>query len=150
MTTKKPIFESDTSDDDIEDDEKKLSLTKNPKLLRTGVAGYPNDRSSCNAENYQLNNTRNWQYVVLSRVKTMAGLYLNQRLKNDLDKYKKPEEMLRMIADFAASINYQSLTPIEYQELTESTNFQNPLLRVAAVNVNTTTIAENDMVDLNY
>ena len=98
----------------------------------------------------ELNNTRNWQYVVLSRVKTMAGLYLNQRLKNDLNKYKKPEEMLRMIADFAASINYQSLTPIEYQELTESTNFQNPLLRVAAVNVNTTTIAENDMVDLNY
>ena len=55
-----------------------------------------------------------------------------------------------MIADFATPINYQSLTPIEYQELTESTDFLNPLLRVATINVNTTTIDENDTVDLNY
>jgi hypothetical protein len=37
----------------------------------------------------------NWVYVVLSRVRTLKGLYLLEKLPNDcLDKFKVPRELL--------------------------------------------------------
>jgi len=45
----------------------------------------------------------NWVYVVLSRVKTLAGLFVAQELSLDLSKYAKPENMKKMIKGFAES-----------------------------------------------
>ena len=62
----------------------------------------------------------NWAYVVLSRVKTMAGLYLRKRLSRDLRKYAKPEEMKRMLQVFADTIQMEMLTDVEYETLEAS------------------------------
>jgi ATP-dependent DNA helicase PIF1 len=42
----------------------------------------------------------NWVYVMLSRVKTKKGLYMRQKLKRDLSKYKMPDNLKRMINSF--------------------------------------------------
>ena len=39
----------------------------------------------------------NWAYVVISRVKTLAGLFLGEELTEDLSKFAKPENMKKMI-----------------------------------------------------
>ena len=41
---------------------------------------------------HEWNYTTNWPYVVLSRVRTMEGLWFREPLKNDLKKYSLPEE----------------------------------------------------------
>jgi hypothetical protein len=42
----------------------------------------------------------NWVYVVLSRVKTLAGLYLRQELSYDLTKYQQSQSMKDMMESF--------------------------------------------------
>ena len=59
----------------------------------------------------------NWAYVVLSRVKTMAGLYLRQPLDYDLKKYAKPEAMKRMLTKFAERAPIEMFTDEEYEKL---------------------------------
>ena len=66
---------------------------------------------------------QNWAYVVLSRVKTMGGLYLREKLKIDPECYKKPEEMKRMIRDFQNYYAAKVFTPEEYNKLLEDTEF---------------------------
>ena len=59
----------------------------------------------------------NWVYVVLSRVKTMAGLYIRQKLPLKLEKYAKSQEMKDMIRKFAETINYEAISDSEYKQL---------------------------------
>jgi hypothetical protein len=62
---------------------------------------------------------QNWMYVVLSRVRTMKGLYLAEPLDVDINKYAMPEKMKRMIADFKTRIGMNLYTENEYKaELT--------------------------------
>jgi hypothetical protein len=42
----------------------------------------------------------NWVYVILSRVKTRAGLFLHQKLSNDLSKYAMPDALSKMLQRF--------------------------------------------------
>ena len=42
----------------------------------------------------------NWVYVILSRVKTMKGLYLRMKLSGDLKKYRVPGALTRMLQHF--------------------------------------------------
>jgi len=65
----------------------------------------------------------NWAYVVLSRVKTMAGLYLTKPLTYDLKKYAKPETMKRMLKKFADTIQMEIFTEEQYKSLVESDHF---------------------------
>ena len=44
--------------------------------------------------------TANWVYVMLSRVKTMKGLYMRRKLSTDLCKYAMKEPLKRMLASF--------------------------------------------------
>ncbi len=44
--------------------------------------------------------TKNWHYVVLSRVRTMKGLYLREPLSEDLSKYAKPQALDDMMQRF--------------------------------------------------
>ena len=48
------------------------------------------------------NYATNWVYVVLSRVKKRTGLYLQQPLDKNTDKYKMPHSLKRMMAKFKA------------------------------------------------
>ena len=70
----------------------------------------------------------NWEHVVLSRVKTMSGLFIRQRLSLDLSKYVKPQAMKNMLATFASNIAVKELSPEEYKEL-EATLYVNPPAR---------------------
>ena len=60
---------------------------------------------------------KNWAYVVLSRVRTMAGLFMSEPLSLDINKYKPKEEMLEMMQKFR---DEKTLAPIEeslYREM---------------------------------
>ena len=58
---------------------------------------------------------QNWMYVVLSRVRTMKGLYLAEPLAHDLDKYAMSANMKRMIADFETRIGMELYTESQYE-----------------------------------
>ena len=42
----------------------------------------------------------NWPYVVLSRVKTMKGLFLQQPLNTNTAKYAVPKSLINMMRNF--------------------------------------------------
>ena len=46
------------------------------------------------------NNTRNWVYTTLSRVRTLKGLFLRQPLGTNLSKYDMPQALRQMIQNF--------------------------------------------------
>ena len=55
----------------------------------------------------------NWVYVILSRVKTMKGLYLRMKLSGDLKKYRLPGALTRMLQHFRdRAPTYWSVTMI--------------------------------------
>ena len=58
---------------------------------------------------------QNWVYVILSRVRTLEGLYLSKPLDHDLEKYRMSRFMKKMIHDFQERIGLQIPTPQEYQ-----------------------------------
>ena len=64
----------------------------------------------------------NWAYVVLSRVRTMKGLYLRQALTSDLSKYRMPAAMKSMLKSFRDSIALTLLDEEEYAQLEHDTN----------------------------
>ncbi len=64
----------------------------------------------------------NWAYVVLSRVKTMAGLFIRQKLSYDLKKYRKPERMTKMLQYFREKCSISDITDEEYDELVTSSD----------------------------
>jgi hypothetical protein len=43
---------------------------------------------------------QNWVYIMLSRVKTRAGLFCRKPLSRDLNKYAVPEALRRMLHNF--------------------------------------------------
>ena len=59
----------------------------------------------------------NWAYVVLSRVKSMSGLYLRVRLSRDLRKYEKPQAMKNMLEKFKSTIAVKLLEEEEYEDM---------------------------------
>ena len=63
------------------------------------------------------NYAANWAYVVLSRVTTMAGLYMNTPLSDDLKKYQKKEDMMKMLADFRRTINISEFSKEQYDAM---------------------------------
>ena len=62
----------------------------------------------------------NWPYVVLSRVKTLDGLYFRQKLSTDLKKYTKPKAMKDMLKVFREEVSATVLTDEQYRNLEEA------------------------------
>jgi hypothetical protein len=63
----------------------------------------------------------NWVYVVLSRVKTMNGLLIREKLSEDLSKYKPAAKVDKMLEGFEhlkvkhiADYNYTLMMPTSY------------------------------------
>jgi len=63
------------------------------------------------------NYTQNWAYVVLSRVTTMAGLFLRKPLSEDLLKYMMPQSMKDMIQNFRDTIALKLLERSDYDDI---------------------------------
>jgi len=59
----------------------------------------------------------NWTYVVLSRVRTMAGMYMLQPLTEELTKYAMPQKMKDMMRSFRDTILVAPLSENEYKDL---------------------------------
>jgi hypothetical protein len=57
---------------------------------------------------------QNWMYVVLSRVRTMKGLFLAVPLSEDLAKYAMPDKMKEMIAGFQQRLGLVIYSETEY------------------------------------
>ena len=57
------------------------------------------------------------RYVVLSRVRTMSGLYLGEKLSEDLEKYKQNPHKELMLAEFEQTIPLKSLADEEYEDM---------------------------------
>ena len=70
----------------------------------------------------------NWVYVVLSRVKTMKGLYIRKPLSKDLKKYEKPTAMKEMLQKFKDTISVQMLDEEEYEEMSKHMTDSDALL----------------------
>jgi hypothetical protein len=58
---------------------------------------------------------QNWMYVVLSRVRTMAGLFFAVPLSEDLSKYSMPDKMKEMISGFQVRLGLKIYSDAEYQ-----------------------------------
>jgi hypothetical protein len=58
---------------------------------------------------------QNWIYVILSRVRTMQGLYLSEALSTDVTKYAMSAAMKKMIATFQERIGLKLYDNDEYE-----------------------------------
>ncbi len=59
----------------------------------------------------------NWAYGVLSRLKTMVGLYFRTPLSTNLERYEMKEDMLEMLEGFRASHSLADISDNHYGEL---------------------------------
>jgi hypothetical protein len=59
---------------------------------------------------------KNWIYVILSRVRTMKGLFLTEPLSTDLAKYAMSENMKSMIARFQQQCGLHLFSDDDYIE----------------------------------
>jgi len=60
---------------------------------------------------------QNWAYVVLSRVRTMAGLFIAKPLSEQLSKYMMPAAMKAMLKDFRERILLQTIDDEVYNKM---------------------------------
>lgn len=60
---------------------------------------------------------QNWAYVVLSRVRTMKGLFIRQKLTRNLQKYQKNKKIGVMLKAFRKSIELPDITDSEYERM---------------------------------
>ena len=60
---------------------------------------------------------KNWPYVVLSRVKTLQGIFLRDRLTRDLRKFDVPDKLKIMMREMR-KYTPPDLTDDEYSNLT--------------------------------
>ena len=99
-----------------------------PIISNTCTTGHK--LQGCSVENLLVNDWHygsNWAYVVLSRVKTLQGLFLREELSDDLEKYNKPPEMKEMLKRFSESkIAVKYLDDEEYAELEKTPDYVPP------------------------
>jgi hypothetical protein len=94
-----------------------------PVVRNTGTTGHKLQGKTVNSIfifnwNYQ---QKNWPYVVLSRVTTMDGLYLHQKLDENVAKYSVPDTLTEMLENFQSNefqVSYYNNDA--YQEVIES------------------------------
>ena len=65
----------------------------------------------------------NWPYVVLSRVRTMGGLYIREELDSDLSQYEMPSSMKTMLQKFRDTIALNELTVDDYTDMLRRTSY---------------------------
>lgn len=59
----------------------------------------------------------NWPYVVLSRTREMDGLYMRQKLSEDLKKYAMNDNMKAMLKEFRDTILLRDIPDQEYNDM---------------------------------
>ena len=65
----------------------------------------------------ELHYGENWVYVLLSRVRTMSGLYLREKLSTVLSRYDMPKAMKDMLKKFRETIELPIISEDEYNKM---------------------------------
>jgi hypothetical protein len=94
---------------------KQLPFVSNSATTGHKLQGYTAKSLLVNAWHYK----NNWAYVVLSRVRTMLGLYLREPLTRNLNKFKMPRKMKAMLQKFRDTISLTPMSESEYNEMFE-------------------------------
>jgi hypothetical protein len=92
--------------------------TQFPIVSNSATTGHK--LQGCSVDNIFVNDWHygaNWVYVVLSRVRTMNGLYMREPLSRDLRKYALKPEMAEMIDTFRQKLLLPSLSPEVYSRI---------------------------------
>jgi hypothetical protein len=79
----------------------KMKATQLPVLVNNATTGHK--LQGCSVDNVFVHSwsmVRNWTYVMLSRVRTRAGLFCRHKLPKDLSKYAVPPALQRMLERF--------------------------------------------------
>ena len=70
---------------------------------------------------YDFHYGTNWPYVVMSRVKTMKGLYLRSPLKDDISNYTVPDGLTQLLSrlkinepEYSEPSEYDSVADLEF------------------------------------
>jgi PIF1-like helicase len=95
-----------------------MRATQVPILQNTATTGHKLQGSGVETLFvHKWSNVTNWNYVMLSRVKEMKGLYAREKLPEDLTKYSRKPAYLTMIRKLASK-SPTILTEEEYANLT--------------------------------
>jgi hypothetical protein len=70
----------------------------------------------------------NWVYTVLSRVRTMAGLYMLQPLSEVLEKFEMSENMKQMLHRFRSMLPLKVFTEDEYDDMLQQVERRVPTI----------------------
>ena len=63
---------------------------------------------------------RNWAYVILSRVRTLSGLYLREELDDNLSNYAVPPELQSLLRKFRDAFSPAMWTDNQYDAIFQS------------------------------
>jgi hypothetical protein len=78
-----------------------MKATQIPVIINNATTGHKLQGSSVdNLFVHTWNYVMNWPYVILSRVRTLDGLFLRQKLSKDLSKYQVPQSLKNMMRKF--------------------------------------------------
>lgn len=90
-----------------------MKVTQLPILINNASTGHKLHQGS-GVDNLFIHNwsyIKNWPYVMLSHVKTHAGLFCRRELSKDLQKYTMPEALLkRMLQHFCSKCDFRACT----------------------------------------
>jgi hypothetical protein len=79
----------------------KMEATPLPVRVNNATTGHKLQGSSIDSLSmYNWSYVTNWPYVMLSCVKTRAGLFCGKKLSRDLNKYAVPDELRRILHHF--------------------------------------------------
>ena len=84
-----------------EREEIQMKATQLPVIVNNATTGHKLQGSGVDillVHNWSF--VQNWIYVMLLRVRTREGLFARKKLDDDLDRYKMPEKLKRMLAKF--------------------------------------------------
>ena len=96
----------------------RMKGTQFPLISSSCTAGHK--LQGCTVDNILVNSWYygcNWVYVVLSRVKTLEGLYLRKQLSHDLLKYAQNHDMKQMLKLFERTTLVETISEEEYEAM---------------------------------
>lgn len=94
-----------------------MKATQLPVIVNNATTGHKLQGSSVDMlfiHNWSY--VMNWVYVMLSRVRTLDGLYARKQLSNNLKNYDVPDKLKRMIKQFQTRQAATTLTEEQYQQ----------------------------------
>jgi hypothetical protein len=91
-----------------------------PILINNATTGHKLQGSGVeNLFVHSWSNVKNWTYVVLSRVRTLNGLYFREKLSSNLSNYAMNDKLQLMICKFRDNFKPTMWTAQEYANLFE-------------------------------